>query len=70
MLVGLRFHLQAGEELVGVLVLPDVDGRAVVITECAPEAAGVDGLVLPQRQVPKYGLRMYRSTGGAMLQCL
>ena len=43
--------LEAGEELVGVLVLAHVDGLAVIVLECLPEAARPVEMLMAERQV-------------------
>jgi len=49
-------HLEAREEFVRVLVLPDVDGLAIVVAEGVPKAARVEGRGASQGQVRKHGL--------------
>ena len=52
-----RFCLEAGEELIGVLVLAHVDGLAVIVLERPPEPRRPVKLQVAQRQVGKHGLR-------------
>lgn len=51
-------HLQSGEELVGILVLLDVRGRAVIVLEGLPEGPGVGKGGLAQRQLRKQRLQL------------
>lgn len=51
-------HLQSGEELIRVLVLPDVNGCAIVVLESRPEAVGCAKRGLAERQLSKQCLQL------------
>lgn len=51
-------HLQSGEELIRVLVLPDVNGCAIVVLESRPEAVGCAKRGLAERQLSKQRLQL------------
>ncbi len=50
-------NLEAGEELIGVLVLAHVERLTIVVLEGAPEAGRPVEVAVTQRQVRKHPLR-------------
>ena len=50
--------LQASEELVCILVLPQIQRRAVIVSECVPEAPGYAPAMVANRQLSKHFLQV------------
>lgn len=55
-------HLDAGEKLIGVLVLAHIDGTAIKVSVRLEERHGVECVLLPRRQVAEHHL--HEATSG------
>lgn len=64
-----RPHLEAREELVGILVLAHIERLPIVVLERAPEAERAVPLLVAQRQVPKHALHAAQTTPVTMAPC-